>query len=135
LFGVDKELQKMKIKTVYIAHPIAGDVQENVRKVLAICEAVHTEEIVPVVPYLVSLQYLDDTVQEDRRLGMLANLECFHRRYVDEIWLFGDFISEGMKKEILLARELHIPVIPKTEATKRDFERLLIIEPIVGDPR
>jgi len=50
----------------YSAPDRAGDVQENTKKVLDICEAVHTSEIVPVVPYLVSLQYLNDEVHEDR---------------------------------------------------------------------
>ncbi|MFH1030753.1 MAG: hypothetical protein V1770_05875 [bacterium] len=45
---------------------------------------------------MVSLQYLDDEVTEDRESGIDANLECFERGYIDELWLFGDFISKGM---------------------------------------
>lgn len=112
------------MKTVFIAHPISGDIRGNVEKVLAICEAVHTNELVPVVPYLASLQYLDDTIKEDRELGIMANLECFRRKYIDELWLFGDHISNGMREEILLSNELKIPVVPKTEGTKRDLEKL-----------
>jgi len=115
----------MAKKLVFIAHPIAGDVQENTKKVLDICEAVHTSEIVPVVPYLVSLQYLNDEVHEDRALGAEANFECFQRRFVDELWLFGDRISMGMKEEIKLAQKLGIPIIPQTEGTKRDYEEAL----------
>lgn len=114
----------MKIKTVFIGHPIAGDIKSNTEKVLKICSEVHTREIIPVAPYLVSLQYLDDTVISDRSLGVDANSECFHRGYVDELWLFGDKISEGMKHEILLAQEFGIPIIPKTEGTKKDLENL-----------
>ena len=109
-------------KTVFIAHPISGDVRGNVKKVLEICEMIHTKDIIPVAPYLVSLQYLDDAVVEDRELGMEANHECFRRHYIDELWLFGDFISTGMWKEINLARELGIPIIPKTEGTRRDLK-------------
>ena len=112
------------MKTVFIAHPISGDIDGNVKKVLAICERIHTKELVPVAPYLVSLQYLNDEVVEDRELGIEANLECFRRRYVDELWLFGDRISEGMKGEIALAKELNIPIVPKTDGTKRDLEVL-----------
>ena len=108
-------------KTVFIAHPIAGDIEGNMKKVLAICKQIHTQEIIPVAPYLVSLQYLNDEVVEDRQLGVEANLECFRRGYIDELWLFGDHISTGMKEEILLAKQLHVPVIPKTEDTKRDL--------------
>ena len=94
------------------------------KKVLAICEQIHSKEIIPIAPYLVSLQYLNDEVVEDRQLGIDANHECFRRGYVDELWLFGDRISEGMKGEILLAREMDIPVVPKTEGTKNDLAKL-----------
>ena len=113
----------MTKKTVFIGHPISGDIKGNVEKVLKICSELHTKDIIPVAPYLISLQYLDDKIVEDRELGMEANHECFHRRYVDELWLFGDRISDGMKKEILLAKEMNMPIIPKTEGTKRDLER------------
>ena len=108
-------------KTVFIGHPISGDIRGNIIKVLKICEEVHSKDIVPVAPYLVSLQYLNDETVEDRELGMEANHEYFRRRYVDELWLFGDRISVDMKKEILLAKEMGIPVIPKTERTRREL--------------
>lgn len=114
--------EKRSVKTVFIAHPIAGDVKRNVAKVLKICQEVHTKEIIPVAPYLVALQYLDDEAVEDRELGIEANHECFHRRYVDELWLFGDRISTGMWQEMRLAREMGIPIIAKTEGTLRDLE-------------
>lgn len=113
-----------KKKTVFIAHPIAGDIAGNMQKVLAICEQVHNDEIIPVAPYLVSLQYLNDEVVEDRQLGIDANMECFHRGYIDELWLYGDTISTGMKAEIALAKELNIPIFPKTEGTRRDLGAL-----------
>ncbi len=114
----------MKKKTVFIGHPVGGDIKGNIEKVLKICSEVHTQEIIPVAPYLISLKYLNDEVIEDRELGMEANHECFRRRYVDELWLFGDKISAGMEKEISLAKEMNIPVVPKTEGTKRDLKRL-----------
>lgn len=112
------------MKTVFIAHPIAGDIKENIRRVFDICKKVHTKDIVPVAPYVVSLHYLDDDTPEDRQLGIDANLEAFHRKYIDELWLFGDRISNGMRKEIELARELNIPIVPQTKGTKRDFATL-----------
>lgn len=106
------------MKTVFIAHPISGDIEGNMKKVLNICKEVHSKDIIPVAPYLVSLQYLNDEVVEDRDLGVVANLECFHRSYIDELWLFGDKVSSGMKQEIFLAKELNIPIISKSEGTK-----------------
>ena len=111
-------------KTVFIGHPIGGDIRGNAEKVLKICAEVHTQDIIPVAPYLISLQYLNDEVLEDRQLGMEANHECFRRKYVDELWLFGDRISSGMKQEVLLAKEMNIPIIPKTDGTRSDLEQL-----------
>lgn len=110
-------------KTVFIAHPISGDVKGNMKKVLNICKQVHTQEIIPYAPYLAALQYLNDEVVEDRSLGIEANLECLHRKFIDELWLFGNKISEGMEQEILLAKKLGIPIIAKTDETKRDLEK------------
>lgn len=112
-------------KTVFIAHPIAGDVKGNMKKVLAICQMVHRKNIIPVAPYLVALQYLNDEVVEDRALGTEANLECFHRRFIDELWLYGNRISSGMKEEIELARIYKIPIIPKTRETAKELGELL----------
>lgn len=108
-------------KMVFIAHPISGDVRANVEKVLRICAETHTKNVIPVAPYIVSLQYLDDSVASDRTLGIEANHEYFHRGFIDELWLFGDHISSGMWEEIDLARKLGIPIIAMTPGTVRDL--------------
>lgn len=114
-------------KVVFIAHPVGGDIAGNVKKVLAICERVHKDGHIPVAPYLVSLQYLNDAVTEDRDLGIEANLVCFRRRFIDELWLFGERISEGMKEEVMFAVKLKIPIVPKTEETARDLKKLFAL--------
>ena len=113
------------MKTIFIGHPIGGDIKGNIEKVLKICAEVHTKEIIPVAPYLISLKYLNDEVVEDRQLGMDANHECFRRGYIDELWLFGDRISEGMRVEVNLAKELNIPIVPKTEETKTSLIQMI----------
>ncbi len=114
----------MDKKVIFIGHPISGDIEGNVRKVLAICEQIHKSGYIPLVPYLVSLQYLNDAVTEDRELGIEVNHECFRRRFVDELWLYGEHISKGMIGEIELAKELGIPIVPKTEGTKHALKEL-----------
>ncbi|MBU3964777.1 DUF4406 domain-containing protein [Patescibacteria group bacterium] len=111
-------------KVVFIGHPISGDIRSNVKKVLDICKKIHNRQIIPCVPYLVSIQYLGDEITEDRELGIDVNLECFYRRYIDELWLFGDRISKGMEQEINLALKLDVPIIPKTNETKKQFKEL-----------
>lgn len=111
-------------KLIYIAHQVGGDVQANVQSILAICKQIHTADIIPVVPYLVALQYLRDHVSEDRELGTQANLEFLRRKLVDEVWLCGPRISEGMKAEILLAQSQQIPIHCYNSALQKELEGL-----------
>ena len=39
-----------KKKVVFIAHPVGGDIERNVKKVHAICELVHKSDVIPVAP-------------------------------------------------------------------------------------
>lgn len=113
----------MARKTVFIGHPISGDVKNNIAKVLAICAKVHKRDVIPLAPYITALQYLDDANPDQRALGIEANQEYFRRGFVDELWLFGDRISSGMDQEISIAREMNIPIITMSEGTRREFER------------
>lgn len=115
-------------KLVYIAHPINGNQKQNVESVLRICREVHSAEIVPFAPYLVTLNYLNDDVFHEREMGIRANLELFSRKTMDEVWLCGPTISNGMKREIQLALEKDIPIRchnselePKLNEIKRAF--------------
>ena len=63
----------------------------------------------PMAPHLLIPAFLDDTDPEERaigiELGMDWMLDC------DELWVIGDRISEGMKKEMDTALATGIPVI------------------------
>lgn len=96
-------------KIVYIAHPIGGDVQSNVNKVLSIVAELNrcNPNVVPFAPYIVDVLALDDSVPSDRARGFENNKALFEK-CVDEVWLFGNRISDGMKIEIGWAKELEI---------------------------
>ncbi len=113
-------------KRVFIAHPIAGNVQENCKAVVEICRAVHTSEILPFAPYLASLQYLDDTVKDERELGICLNKDVLS--IVDELWLCGPRISLGMQQEIRYALELGIPIKCYNLGLQSELEKLLAAE-------
>lgn len=108
----------MKRKIIYIAHPIGGDVDANIKKVLAIVRELNLSglPIVPFAPYIVDVLALDDSDPDQRNRGFENNKQLF--QMIDEVWLYGDKISSGMKTEIDWANELGIPVISKSEGTK-----------------
>lgn len=107
------------MKVVYIAHPIGGDVENNIKKVIAICREVNLTEpdVIPFVPYLSDLYALDDANPIERERGMKNGLSLLKKGFIDEIWLYGDRISKGMRAEINLCLEVGIKVICKTEGT------------------
>lgn len=104
------------MKIVYIAHPISGDVQGNIRKVLDIVRKVNVEEpdVVPFAPYIVDCLALDDNVPVERARGIKNNTGLLGECFVSEVRLYGDRISAGMQAEKELAEALGIPVLDYT---------------------
>jgi hypothetical protein len=103
------------MKVVYIAHPVGGDVEENLNKIKRIVRLLNLSdpEIVPFVPYFVDVCALNDSEPEERARGVKNNTALLKAGFVNEVWLYGGRISDGMQKEIDLAEDLNIPVIDK----------------------
>lgn len=111
------------IKTVFIAHQISGDTESNIKKVIAICKAIHKNNILPVFPSFTWRQYLPENDSTKYYAG-LVNDEYFRRGMIDEVWLYGPKVSAGMLKEIDLAVSYGIPVIPKSYSLRVQFKSL-----------
>ena len=112
-------------KIVFLAHSINGDIEGNIKRILALCKKIHSEEIIPCIPYIARLQYLDDALGKERNLRMAANKEYFDRNLIDEVWLCGPTISNGMKAEIGLAQKKGIPVHCYNPELKKQLEEVL----------
>ena len=72
----------------------------------AVCEFVLQKNAVPINPFRVFEYFLGDRV--DRDLVRRANNNLI--RIVDELWVFGQTVANGVLFEILLARELGKPI-------------------------
>lgn len=109
------------MKTVYIAHPIGGDVENNIKKLIATCREVNLSEpdIIPFVPYLSDLYALNDEIPEERERGLKNGLSLLKKGFIDEIWLYVDRISNGMRAEINVCLEFGIKVVPKSNEIRR----------------
>ena len=105
------------MKIVFIAHPISGDIKGNLEKVIKIVRQLNIErdDIIPFAPYWVDCHALNDDVPEERERGIKNDTEFFKRGVIDELWLYGDRISNGMQAEINLATKLNIPIISKSK--------------------
>lgn len=108
------------MKIVYIAHPISGDIKGNLEKIKNIVRHINLTEpdVLPFAHYFVDCHALDDTVPEERERGIKNDIALMKAGFINEVWLFGDRISSGMVHEIVLANELGITIIPKSEGTK-----------------
>jgi hypothetical protein len=116
------------MKIVYIAHPISGDVEGNIKKILAIIREINLTmpDVIPIAPYIVECQALDDNNPEERKRGIANNFQYFRRRIMDEVWLYGPRISSGMSDEWDLCEIYNIPVWSKSKETYYDwFQRMV----------
>lgn len=108
----------MKKQITYLAHPFGHDPEGNTIKIQRIYRALSSQnEVIPFAPYLATVQSLNDQIPSERAIGFTHNEAIFRAGCIDQIYLYGDHISAGMAIEIGWARELNIPVIPKTEGT------------------
>lgn len=113
----------IKMKRIFIAHTISGNEKENIAKVLDICRKIHTESLEPLFPSFLWRQY---NVHKDI---LYATIESyFSSGFIHELWIYGPILSEGMKKEIILAKEYNVKIVLKecSDDVKQDVTNLLV---------
>ena len=97
------------MKRVYICSALRGDIEGNIAKAADYCRwAMVTHGVLPIAPHIYFTQFLDDTVPAERKIGMNAGLELL--KDCDELWYFGDRVTQGMVAEINMAQKLGIAV-------------------------
>lgn len=94
-------------KKVYICAPLGGNVKENLENAIWYTKYALKQGVAPVTTYFYAL-CLDDNNPQDRALGMSAGMSLLW--FCDEMWVFGDEITKGMKEEIKFCENLHIPI-------------------------
>lgn len=93
------------MKKIYICSPLAGDINTNLRNVKRYTEYALKCGTAPVVPHFYAL-CLNDSIPKEREIGIAAGLNLLW--FCDEMWIFGDKITEGMKTEIQFCNNLNI---------------------------
>lgn len=86
------------MKKVYICRPLRGDITNNIERAKTYCKQARAEGCMPLAPHIYFTQFMDDTIASDRELAMAMGIEWLDT--CDELWVFGDTISEGMRAEI-----------------------------------
>lgn len=93
------------MKKVYICSPLGGNVKENLEQVKRYTKYALICGTAPVVPHFYALCLNDDNPKE-REIGMVAGLSLLW--FCDEMWIFGDEVTEGMSAEIQFCKNLNV---------------------------
>lgn len=91
---------------VYICSPFSGDISENIERAKMYSRYAVDIGAIPIAPHLLFPQFLDENTE--RELAIFMDLVLLGR--CEELWVFGDVISEGMKTEIGKAKRKKIRI-------------------------
>ena len=87
---------------VYICSPYAGDIERNTCRARAFSRFAVEKKYIPIAPHLLCPQYLNE--ETERWLGLKMGIVFLGK--CEEVWVFGDVISEGMAAEIDKAKRM-----------------------------
>ncbi len=104
----DEKAAKTYLPFVYIASPFAGDIERNTEKARGYCRFAVGKGCIPLAPHLHFPQFMEDNESEQRELGLRFALILLGK--CDELWVFGDTVSEGMAREIAKAKRRGMPI-------------------------
>lgn len=93
---------------IYVCSPLKGDIERNIRKATGYSRFVFTQGGIPLAPHAIFTQFLDDNVPEERNAGIEMGIQLLVK--CDELWAFGERISEGMEAEIAAAKTMGLTV-------------------------
>ena len=103
------ERRKAKYRPlVYICSPFSGKVKKNKKNARKYCRFALEQHTIPFAPHLLFPQFMDDSSPEERQLAMFMNMIMLG--HCEELWVFGDRISAGMKQEIHKAEHKHMKI-------------------------
>jgi hypothetical protein len=99
---------------VYICSPYRGDTEKNTEKARKYSRFAVESKAIPMTPHLLYPQFMDDSNPEERYLAThVINYVLIGK--CQEVWVFGEDISEGMGREIALAEKRRMKIRYFTE--------------------
>lgn len=122
--AVHQLLNNMKKRIAYIAHPIGGNVEDNLKSLRRVIYNInkYEKDTVPFCPYYADVVTLDDNDPLQRARGIENDMAILKRPgMVDELRLYGERISPGMVDEIYVAYSMNIPIICGNEKLYTEF--------------
>lgn len=87
---------------VYVCSPYSGDIESNTANARMYSRFAVAKNTIPFAPHLLLPQYISE--EHERGLAMFMNKVFLGK--CDELWVFGNKITEGMAEEIELAGKM-----------------------------
>lgn len=87
---------------VYVCSPYSGDIERNIANTRMYSRFAVAKNTIPFAPHLLLPQYISE--EHERGLAMFMNKVFLGK--CDELWVFGNKITEGMAEEIELAGKM-----------------------------
>ena len=100
------------MKKVYICSPLGGNIAKNLQKAKEYTKFALLCGTAPVVPHFYA-ECLDDNDPKNRELGLAAGMSLLW--LCDEVWVFGDTVTDGMRAELKFCKNLNIRIRYITE--------------------
>ena len=91
---------------VYVASPFAGDVERNVMNARRYCRFVVESGAIPLAPHLLLPQFMSEKTEREK--AMFMNMVFLGK--CEQLWVFGERITEGMAAEIAKAEKRGMPI-------------------------
>lgn len=103
---------------VYICSKYSGAVEKNVQMARRYSRLAVEHGFIPIAPHLLLPQFMSEETERD----MAMEMDFGFLRLCRELWVCGDQISEGMKKEIKEAKRIGMTIrwISKEELNVRN---------------
>lgn len=115
----------MRRPRVYVAHPISGDVENNIERIKKTCRILVSMEIDPVVPYLAAMQFLNEHDKKEREIGIEMNNSYLDRNFIDAMFICAADPTQ-QKKSKGIAREINLAIMNKIPIYAGFYEALAL---------
>ena len=105
LSNIKKEERAWK-PLVYVASPFAGDEARNTENAIRYCRFAVDSGAIPLAPHIFLPRFMSEARERDK--AMFMNMVFLGK--CEQLWVFGDRITDGMAAEIAKAKKRRIPI-------------------------
>lgn len=96
---------------VYICSPFSGDVSGNIERAKKYSRYAVDSKAIPIAPHLLFPQFMSDDAE--RELALFMDMVLLGK--CEELWVFGELVTEGMSAEIAKAKRKNMKIRYFTE--------------------